>query len=295
MPTSRSRHTGRYTIPHPYHCLQEDHSNPQDQMPPAVPAPTPRTSNKSSKLKKVHFTTPEVTDAYPFEDKSSTTSSNSSSSEDEGRDGSDTPPQAEEKTASSKSSSKKMAKSGTKDKDQKKEGTRKKDSSKAKHESSGKSKGKGKDKEKGKKKRKSKKLVIYISDSGSESATSIEETAEESGKETDEEDNSPQESQPNPSSSNNYNPFYTGFDEERTLSNQYFYTQVLSKQYPDQLQIRPDNFWSASDCSILATLEARQRALKWHHLQSDFYNATGRMVSIELLQAKLEPVPPNSS
>ncbi|KAI1503567.1 hypothetical protein F5X99DRAFT_406880 [Biscogniauxia marginata] len=70
----------------------------------------------------------------------------------------------------------------------------------------------------------------------------------------------------------------------------YLYHEMWAPLYPDQRALRPDANWSADDCRTLAVLEARQRALKWMYLQSDFYNATGRMVDAAILRAKFEEV-----
>ncbi|KAI0977416.1 hypothetical protein F4678DRAFT_13816 [Xylaria arbuscula] len=66
----------------------------------------------------------------------------------------------------------------------------------------------------------------------------------------------------------------------------YFYDTVHVERYPDQKLLRPDRFYSESDCRILAGLEARYRADKWLHIQADFCNATGRMVDGSILKAK---------
>ncbi|KAI0866266.1 hypothetical protein F4860DRAFT_215509 [Xylaria cubensis] len=66
----------------------------------------------------------------------------------------------------------------------------------------------------------------------------------------------------------------------------YIYDTLHGEMYPDQKVLRPDRFYSESDCRVLAGLEARYRANKWLHLQADFCNATGRMVEAEILKAK---------
>ncbi|KAI1738500.1 hypothetical protein F4680DRAFT_182373 [Xylaria scruposa] len=66
----------------------------------------------------------------------------------------------------------------------------------------------------------------------------------------------------------------------------YIYDTLYGGMYPDQKVLRPDRFYSESDCRVLAGLEARYRANKWLHIQADFCNATGRMVEAEVLKAK---------
>lgn len=66
----------------------------------------------------------------------------------------------------------------------------------------------------------------------------------------------------------------------------FIYDTLYGNMYPDQKALRPDRFYSESDCRVLAGLEARYRANKWLYIQADFCNATGRMVEAELLRAK---------
>lgn len=57
-----------------------------------------------------------------------------------------------------------------------------------------------------------------------------------------------------------------------------------SVQVPDPM---PGNGWTAEDCAVLGTLERKRRVERWLDLQAGFYNATGRMVSIEVLKDKV--------
>ncbi|KAI0201237.1 hypothetical protein F4808DRAFT_131781 [Astrocystis sublimbata] len=68
----------------------------------------------------------------------------------------------------------------------------------------------------------------------------------------------------------------------------YVYDTLHGEIYPRQKILRPDRFYSESDCRVLAGLEARYRANKWLYIQADFCNATGRMVDSEILRAKFE-------
>ena len=88
-----------------------------------------------------------------------------------------------------------------------------------------------------------------------------------------------------------------GYDheEQRAYSRDYFHRHVLREQYPDRLKITPDRAFSADDCAILANLEARQHALRYHHLQADFCNATGRMLPLDFIKAKVESARPRLS
>ncbi|KAI0546873.1 hypothetical protein F4679DRAFT_398945 [Xylaria curta] len=75
-------------------------------------------------------------------------------------------------------------------------------------------------------------------------------------------------------------------DVEYWAQRRYIYDTLYGGMYPDQKVLRPDRFYSESDCRVLAGLEARYRANKWLHIQADFCNATGRMVEAEILKAK---------
>ncbi|KAJ8127809.1 hypothetical protein O1611_g5827 [Lasiodiplodia mahajangana] len=66
----------------------------------------------------------------------------------------------------------------------------------------------------------------------------------------------------------------------------YLYDTVYGRMYPDQKIIRPDRFYSESDCRVLAGVEAHYRTNKWLYIQADFCNATGRMIEAEILKAK---------
>ncbi|KAI1635915.1 hypothetical protein F4809DRAFT_642024 [Biscogniauxia mediterranea] len=75
---------------------------------------------------------------------------------------------------------------------------------------------------------------------------------------------------------------------EHWAQQRYLYHEIYGAMYPNQRTLRPDARWSADDCRTLAVLEARRRHLWWQFLQSDFYNATGRVVDAEVLRAKFE-------
>lgn len=51
--------------------------------------------------------------------------------------------------------------------------------------------------------------------------------------------------------------------------------------------IEPDDHFSPLDCKVLATLDSRHKVTRWLELQAAFFNATGRMVPLELLKHKL--------
>jgi len=76
------------------------------------------------------------------------------------------------------------------------------------------------------------------------------------------------------------------FASEYWAQRRYFYDNVQHGMYPEQKVLRPDRFFSESDCRILSGLEAKFRADKWLHIQADFCNATGRMVDAEVLKRK---------
>ena len=82
-------------------------------------------------------------------------------------------------------------------------------------------------------------------------------------------------------------------------SSAHFYEHVLASQFPPRRGFAADSAWSAQDCRILAVIEAKYDALRYQQYQSDFFNATGRMVPAYLIRAKMDrdarPLPPSSA
>jgi hypothetical protein len=58
--------------------------------------------------------------------------------------------------------------------------------------------------------------------------------------------------------------------------------------YPPAVTLKPDAQWSQADCELLAMLDSRHSINRWLELQAGFYTATGRMVPVELLKAKMD-------
>lgn len=56
----------------------------------------------------------------------------------------------------------------------------------------------------------------------------------------------------------------------------------------DDLDLRSDRVFDVLDCQLLRLLKVKHEADKWKALQSEFANATGRMVDARLLQRQLE-------
>ncbi|KAI1155697.1 hypothetical protein F4825DRAFT_447179 [Nemania diffusa] len=112
------------------------------------------------------------------------------------------------------------------------------------------------------------------------------------GKKNKHENVTPETSSSDSDSESDSSPNPTSDSEEEDLEAEYWaqrryvYDTLHSQMYPEQKVLRPDRFYSESDCRVLAGLEARHRANKWLHIQADFCNATGRMVEAELLRAK---------
>ncbi|KAH6649149.1 hypothetical protein BKA67DRAFT_576912 [Truncatella angustata] len=57
--------------------------------------------------------------------------------------------------------------------------------------------------------------------------------------------------------------------------------------YPKQKTYRADAFWSEGDCKVLAVIEAKDEALRYKRMQAEFFNATGRMISCEIIKYKM--------
>ena len=53
-------------------------------------------------------------------------------------------------------------------------------------------------------------------------------------------------------------------------------------------RLQANNIWSTSDCEVLEMLEARYTEHKWLHMQAEFYNWTGRMVTAEMIREKFK-------
>ncbi|RYP42415.1 hypothetical protein DL767_000337 [Monosporascus sp. MG133] len=260
-------------------------------------------NEQPQRTKKVHFASPEPSDSDDAAEDSSTPADDStgsettSGSEDAAASDSDTPPPTAKKATAGNSAEAKMKKekSGGKAKSKDKAQGKAKDQDRAKgkqQQQQEKEKDKSKRKsdegnnKKKKRKRKGRKIVLYIPDSdSSESSEENEESTPSGSDEEDQKDEKPEDA----AKEEDHPPLPFNFPEEHARSKEYFYRHVLRGLYPDRLRIEPDGeFWSADDCAILATLEARQRALRWEHLQSEFHNATGRMVPLDLLKAKVE-------
>lgn len=69
---------------------------------------------------------------------------------------------------------------------------------------------------------------------------------------------------------------------------QEFSIAQLSRLYEDEFagKIKPNDNFSDLDCKLFGLLAAKRRAERWVELQSDFFNATGRMVPTSLLKHK---------
>lgn len=78
-----------------------------------------------------------------------------------------------------------------------------------------------------------------------------------------------------------------------------YWIHVLGHTFPPRRGFVPDAAWSAADCRILAVIESKYDALRYKQYQADFFNATGRMVSADLIRAKMArdacPLVPSSS
>ncbi|KAI1753479.1 hypothetical protein F4782DRAFT_496484 [Xylaria castorea] len=153
-----------------------------------------------------------------------------------------------------------------------------KKSNKDRDEGKSKNSNKKTDKSKARYKDKSKGAANY--DSKSEETTSKSRKKNKKGVSETSSD-SESDSGPNSGSSSDDDP-----ESEYWAQRRYIYDRLYGGMYPDQKVLRPDRFYSESDCRVLAGLEARYRANKWLYIQADFCNATGRMVEAEILKTK---------
>ncbi|KAI0376653.1 hypothetical protein F5Y04DRAFT_200043 [Hypomontagnella monticulosa] len=67
---------------------------------------------------------------------------------------------------------------------------------------------------------------------------------------------------------------------------------VLEAKFPNGKRLTPDTFWSERDCRALSAIEAKYQENKWLTIQADFANYTGRMIDVNVLQAKFCEPPP---
>lgn len=80
------------------------------------------------------------------------------------------------------------------------------------------------------------------------------------------------------------------FDHEadREEQKRFLYHEYWSEMYPDQKLYEADKCWTEGDCKVLAVIEAKDEALKYKRMQADFFNATGRMISEEVIKYKMQ-------
>jgi hypothetical protein len=83
-------------------------------------------------------------------------------------------------------------------------------------------------------------------------------------------------------------PQYWPYNPQHMQQQQATYQETLGRLYPAKLTLKPDAQWSQADCELLAMLDFQHDANRWLALQAGFYNATGRMVAVELLMAKMK-------
>lgn len=77
-------------------------------------------------------------------------------------------------------------------------------------------------------------------------------------------------------------------DGEREEQKRFLYHEYWSELYPKQKTYKPDRHWTEGDCKVLAVIEAKDEALKYKRMQADFFNATGRMISEEIIKHKMQ-------
>ncbi|KAF2998401.1 hypothetical protein E8E14_003842 [Neopestalotiopsis sp. 37M] len=75
---------------------------------------------------------------------------------------------------------------------------------------------------------------------------------------------------------------------EREEQKRFVYHDYWSELYPDQKTYAADSHWTEGDCKVLAVIEAKDEALKFKRIQAGFFNATGRMISDEIIKFKLQ-------
>ncbi|KOS18365.1 hypothetical protein ESCO_002550 [Escovopsis weberi] len=78
-------------------------------------------------------------------------------------------------------------------------------------------------------------------------------------------------------------------EDEARRQDRYLQETLRGELYgPAHASIQPDELFGPRDSQILAAAESKYHRSKWLEMQANFYNATGRMVPLELIRAKCE-------
>ncbi|KAI9158799.1 hypothetical protein HJFPF1_06797 [Paramyrothecium foliicola] len=75
---------------------------------------------------------------------------------------------------------------------------------------------------------------------------------------------------------------------ERRRQDRYLRKHIWSRLYPSSVRPRPDDYFDEADCAVLAAVHGRHTHARWLEMQANFYNATGRMVPLDVIRARCE-------
>ncbi|KAI5461077.1 hypothetical protein BGZ63DRAFT_424005 [Mariannaea sp. PMI_226] len=92
------------------------------------------------------------------------------------------------------------------------------------------------------------------------------------------------------SSSSSYALTSSGYENssDRHCEMRYLQDHIYTTLYPAEIYPEPDAYFSARDCRLLGLIDSKQKRNRWLEMQANFYNVTGRMVPLELIQDKCE-------
>lgn len=63
---------------------------------------------------------------------------------------------------------------------------------------------------------------------------------------------------------------------------------VYKQLYPAEIHPEPDDNFDKKDCELLGAIHSRNKMNRWLEMQINFYNVTGRLIPLEVIQAKCE-------
>lgn len=75
---------------------------------------------------------------------------------------------------------------------------------------------------------------------------------------------------------------------EHQSQKRYWHEHIGNQLYPPSIRIMADAHFTPHDCKMLEFADARYRSIRWLEMQAQFYNETGRMVPLEMIQKKCE-------
>ncbi|KAK7425489.1 hypothetical protein QQZ08_008054 [Neonectria magnoliae] len=80
-----------------------------------------------------------------------------------------------------------------------------------------------------------------------------------------------------------------GYDDpEKNHEMRYLQDHIYADLYPAVIRPEPDAYLGKRDCDLLAAIDSKQKQSRWLEMQANFFNVTGRMVSLDAIRARCE-------